>query len=122
MLAEGQDGWHTHGQVVATDVEELCVLDVRPDVGRLEVLELVVVCSGKVSNHGSVEAGDDDTTATSELVLVDAVLGEDALLHAGVGELFTERIFTDTADVDDGLWWKSVLFFRTRLSVVLSLG
>lgn len=74
------------------------------------MLKLIVICSTEVSNHRAVKTGDDDSTATGELVLVDAVLGEDTLLYTCVVNLFTEGIFTNTADVDDGLWWESVLY------------
>lgn len=73
------------------------------------MLKLIVVGSAKVSDHGAVKTGDDDTTAASELVFVDPVLGEDTLLRAGIGNLFTESIFANAADVDDGLRRESVL-------------
>lgn len=75
------------------------------------MLKLVVVGSTKVSHHGTLKTGNDDTAATSELVLIDTVLGENALLHTSGSELFTEGIFTDAADVDDRIWRESILIF-----------
>lgn len=76
------------------------------------MLKLIVICSAKVSDHRAVKTGDDNSTATGELVLVDAVLGEDTLLYTCIVDLFTVGIFANTADVDDGLWRESVLYPR----------
>lgn len=92
-----------------TDVEDLGVLDKSPDLGRLEVLNLVVVGGGKIGDHGSVVAGDDNTTASSGLGLVDAVLGANTLAIAGFAELIGLGVLADTANVDGGLSGKDVL-------------
>lgn len=74
------------------------------------MLKLIVICSAKVGDHGAVETSDDNTTATGELILVDAVFGQDTFLCTGIGNLFTEGIFANTADVDDRLRRESVLY------------
>lgn len=77
------------------------------------MLKFVVVCRAKVSDHRTVKPGDDNTTATSKLVLVDTVLGEDTLLHAGIVNLFAVGILANAADIDDGLWREGILYPRS---------
>lgn len=109
LLTKGNNGGHADSQVVTTDVVELGLLDQRPDLGLLEVLELVLVGGSEVGAHAAVVASDDNTTLTSGLGLIDAVLGVDTGLLASILEDVTELVLTDTTDVDNGLLREHVL-------------
>lgn len=109
LLTKGNDGGHADSQVVTTDVVELGLLDQRPDLGLLEVLKLVLVGGSEVGAHAAVVASDDNTTLTSGLGLIDAVLGVDTGLLASILEDVTELVLTDTTDVDNGLLREHVL-------------
>jgi hypothetical protein len=95
--------------VVATNVVDLGLLDERPDVGLLQMLNLVLVGSGEVGAHAAVVASDHNTALASRLDLVDAVLGVDAGLVAGILEDIGILVLTDTADVHDGVIGQHVL-------------
>lgn len=109
LLTESLDGRDTDSQVVATDVVELSLLDERPDVGRLQVIKLVLVGGSEVSAHAAVVAGDDNTTLAGRDVLIDAVLGMDTGLLAGLLEDVTVLVLTNAANVHDGVFRKHVL-------------
>ena len=93
-----------------TDVEELGLLDEGPDVGLLQVLELVLVGSSKVSAHAAVVASDDDTALARGLRLVDTVLGVDTSLLTGLLQDVTVLVLADTANVDNRVVGKKVLY------------
>lgn len=109
LLTKRDDGGHADSQVVATDVVDLGLLDQRPDLGLLEVLNLVLVGSSKVGAHAAVVASDDNTTLTGGLSLIDTVLGVDTGLLASLLEDVTVLVLTDTTDVDNGLLREHVL-------------
>lgn len=109
LLGEGQNGGNTDSQVVATDVVELSLLNERPDVGLLQVLNLVLVGSGEVSAHAAVVTGDDDTALAGRLRIVDTVLGVDTSLLAGLLQDLAILVLTDAADVDNGVVREQVL-------------
>lgn len=109
LLAKGDDSGHADSQVVTTDVVELGLLNQRPDLGLLEVLNLVLVGSSEVGAHAAVVASDDNTTLTSGLGLIDTVLGVNTGLLASLLEDITELVLTDTTDVDNGLLRQHVL-------------
>ena len=95
--------------MVSTDVVDLGLLNQRPDLGLLEVLELVLVGSSKVGTHAAVVTSDDNTTLTSGHSFIDTVLGVDTGLLTGLLEDVTVLVLTNTADVDDGLLGEQVL-------------
>jgi hypothetical protein len=95
--------------VVATDVVELSLLDQRPDVGLLQVLNLVLVGSSEVGAHAAVVASDNNTALASGLSLVHTVLGVDTSLLAGFLQDVTELVLANAANVDDGVLGEQVL-------------
>lgn len=109
FLGEGQNGGNTDSQVVATDVVDLSLLNERPDMGLLQVLNLVLVGSGEVSAHAAVVTGDDDTALAGGLHIVDTVLGVDTSLLAGLLQDLAILVLTDAADVDNGVVREQVL-------------
>ena len=109
LLSKGQDGRDTDSQVETTDEVVLGLLDEVPDVGLLQVLELVLVGSSKVSAQAAVVASDDSTTLASGLGLVHAVLSVDTGLLAGTLEGLAVVVVTDTTNVQDGVVGEQVL-------------
>lgn len=110
MLSKSQDGRNTNSQAVSFNVENICVLNESPDLLGLEMLKLVVVCGTKVSDHGSIVTGNDDSTFSGGDGLLDAVLGTDTALNAtGLDELVGVGVLANTADVDGRFWWENIL-------------
>jgi len=95
--------------MIATDVVNFSTLDVCPDLGRLEVLQLVVVGGGKISDHRPVMAGNDNTTTASGLILLDAIFCENALPHTSTGKSLAKGILAGTSDVDRRLRREHIL-------------
>lgn len=92
-----------------TDVVELGLLNERPDVRLLQVLDLVLVGGSKVGAHAAVVAGDDDTALAGGLGIVDTVLGVDTGLLASLLQDLGVLVTANTSDVADGAGGKSVL-------------
>lgn len=109
LLSKSLDSRHTDGQVESTNVVDLSILDLLPDVVLLQVLELVVVGSSKICAERAVVASDDDTTATSGGLLVVEVLSLDTSLLADVLEGLAVLVLADAANVEDGLGGQDVL-------------
>lgn len=103
--------------MVAPDVVDLGLLDQRPDVRLLQVLDLVLVCGSKVSDHAAVVAGDDDTALASGLDIVDTVFSVDTSLVAGVLENVGILVATNAADVEDRVVREHVLRSGRPMSV-----
>lgn len=83
----------------ATDVKHLRVLDLLPDALLLQVLDLVVIGSRKISAHGAVVARNDDTTAASRCLLVVQVLGLDARLLGNLLQRLAVLVLADAANI-----------------------
>ena len=119
MLSKSQNGWNTNSQVVSSNVEGIGIFNESPDLLGFEMLKLVVVGGTEVSDHGSVVAGDDNSTLPGGNRLFDTVLGTDTALNAtGLDELVGVGVLADTTDVDSGFWWKNILvglFISTSL-------
>lgn len=109
LLSKGLNGRHTDSQVETTNVVDLGILDLLPDVVLLQMLKLVVVGSGKICAERAVVASDDDTTATSGGLLVVEVLGLDTGLLADVLEGLAVLVLADAANVEDRLGGQDVL-------------
>jgi hypothetical protein len=109
LLAKSDDSGHADSQVVSTDVVDLGLLNQRPDLGLLEVLNLVLVGSSKVGAHAAVVASDNNTTLTGRLRLINTVLGVDTGLLASLLEDVTVLVLANAANVDNGLLRKQVL-------------
>lgn len=116
LLAEGLDSGNTDSQVVATDIVELGLLDNVPDVGLLQVLNLVLVRSSKVGAHAAVVASDNNTALASRLSLIDTVLGVDTGLLASLLQDVAELVLANAADVDDRVVGKHVLWKLVSVS------
>jgi hypothetical protein len=99
LLGERQDSFHRDGQMVAADVEELCILDLLPDLRLLQVVHLVLVRGGKVGAQRAVVACDDDTAAAGRSLFVVAVFGLNASFGADIFELLAILVAADAADV-----------------------
>jgi hypothetical protein len=95
--------------VVATDVVGLGVLDEGPDIGALQVLQVVVVGSAQLGAHAAVVAGDDNAAAAGGDLGVDAVLDAETGLLAGVAEDGGILVVAGTAEVDDAVLRQDVL-------------
>jgi hypothetical protein len=95
--------------VVSTDIVDLSLLDKSPDVGLLKVVKLVFVGSSKVGDHATVVAGNDNTTFSSGLDLVDTVFSVDTGLFAGFCEDVGVFIFANAANVGDRVLGEDVL-------------
>lgn len=102
LLSQGLDSGHADSQVEATNVVNLSVLDLLPDVVLLQVLNLVVVGRSEICAERAVVASDHDTAATSGGLLIVEVLGLDTGLLADVLEGLTVFVLADTANVEDG--------------------
>lgn len=93
----------------ATDVVHLGVLDELPDLGLLQVVQVVVVGSTEVGAQASVVASDDGTAAASLLLRVDTVLDTEASGLDGIVEDGRVLVVASTADVDDAVGREDVL-------------
>lgn len=109
FLREGKDGGHANSQVEASDVVVLSGLDEGPDLLRLEMVELVVVCGGQVGAKRSVVASDDNTASSSGVLFVDTVFGPEAGLLAGVAQSIGVLVLANTTNVQDGVGREYVL-------------
>lgn len=116
LFTESLDGGNTHGQVVTANVVDLSLLDERPDVRLLQMLDLVLVGRSKVGAHATVVAGDDDTTLASGLDIVDPVFGVDTSLGACLLEDIGVLVFSDTANVESRVVGENVLPMRLTLA------
>ena len=96
--------------MIATNVEELGVLDQLPDLGLLQVLNLVLVGGGKVGAQGAVVAGDDNTAATSGGLLIITVGSLDTGMGTDVLKLLAVLVAANAANVDGGIGGEDVLY------------
>jgi hypothetical protein len=109
LLSQSLDGGHADGQVEATNIVDLGVLNLLPDVVLLQVLKLVVVGRSKVGAERAVVASDDDTTSASGGLLIVEVLGLDTSFLADVLEGLAVLVLANAANVEDGLGGQDVL-------------
>lgn len=97
------------GEVVASNVVDLGVLDESPVLGLLQVVQVVVVGSAEVSAETAVVAGDDDAASAGGLLLVDAVLDTQAGGLDGIVQGGGVLVVADAAEVDDAVGGQDVL-------------
>lgn len=95
--------------MVTTDVDHLGALSQRPDLGLLQVLQVVVVRGAQEGAERPVVAGDDNTALARADLLVNAVLDPQADGTDGVLEDGGILVVADTADVDDAVGGQDVL-------------
>jgi hypothetical protein len=117
LFTKGLDSRHTDSKVVAANVVDLSLLNKRPDVRLLEMLNLVFVGRSKVSAHAAVVASDDHTALASGLSIIHTVLS----VHTGLGAGFLEDIgilvTADTTNVDNGVVGEDVLTNRITVNI-----
>lgn len=99
--------------MVSSNVEKLRILHQLPDLGRLQVIQLVQVRSCQIRAQRAVVPGDDNTTATSGCLIVVSVFGADTSLCRDVLEHLAVLVFSDAADVDCGIGREHVLMHRS---------
>lgn len=109
LLGKGQNSRDADCQVVSTNIVVLSLLDKRPDVRLLQVVNLVLVCRSEVSAHATVVTSDNDATLAGGLDIVHTILGMDTSLVAGLLEDIGVLVLTDTANVHDGVLGEHVL-------------
>lgn len=97
------------GEVETTDIEDLGVLDELPDLGLLQVIDIVVVGSTEVGAETSVVASDDNTTSSGLLLGVDSVLDTEASSLDGIVKNGGVLVVTGTTEVDDAVGREDVL-------------
>lgn len=112
FFGQRQDGRHAHGQMVTADEVERGLLNERPDAGRLEMIDFVLVGGSQVRAHATVVTGDDDATAAGGDLGVHTIFHAEAGFVAGGAEDIGIFVGTDTADVEDALGWEDVLLQR----------
>lgn len=95
--------------MVTANVVELGVLNQRPDIRALQVLEVIVVGSAQLGAHAAVVARDDDAAAAGGHLGVDAVLDAEAGLLAGLAEDGGVLVVAGAAEVDDAVRRQHVL-------------
>lgn len=109
LLGKGQNGRDANCQVVSTNIIVLSLLDKRPDVRLLQVVNLVLVCRSKVSAHATVVTSDNDAALASGLDIVHTILGVNTSLVAGLLEDIGVLVLTNTANVHNGVVGEHVL-------------
>lgn len=95
--------------MVAADVVKVGVLGEGPNLGALEVLDVIEVGGAEVGAEGAVGVGDDDATAAGGRLGVDAVLDAQADLLDGVAQDGGVLVVADAAEVDDAVRGQQVL-------------
>lgn len=96
-------------EVEAANVVDARVLDQGPDLGLLQVVDVVVVGGPEISAQASVMAGDDDAAAARLLLGVDAVLDTQAGGLDGVVQDGRVLVVTGASKVDDAVGGQHVL-------------
>lgn len=91
------------------NIEDIGVLGKGPDLGLLQVVEVVVVGSAEVGAEGAVVAGDDGAAAAGGVLGVDTVLDAKASGLDGIMEGGGVLVVTNAAEVDDAVGGKDVL-------------
>lgn len=87
--------------MVSTHVVDLGLLDERPDLRLLQMLDLVTVRCGKIGAETAVLTCDNDTAAAGRLLFIDAVFDADAFLRGGGLEDLGVLVLADGSNIDD---------------------
>lgn len=116
LLGERQNGRNAHRQMIPTNIVYLSLLDQGPDVGLLQMLDLVLIRGSEMCAHAAVVAGDDDTALARGLGLVDAVFGMHTGLLARLLENVGVLVATNAADVQHGVVGEDVLCKDRRVN------
>jgi hypothetical protein len=95
--------------VVPTNKVSGSALDQLPHLGALQVLEVIVVRSRKICDHGSVVVGDNDSAPAGRLGLIDTVLDAETGGLDGVVQDGGVLVVTNAAEEDDAVGRQHVL-------------
>lgn len=106
--------------MVTTNIENLSFLCQGPDLRLLQVLGLVLVGSSKVGAHAAVVAGDDNTTLSSGLDIVNTVFSAHTGLLASIPEKISVVVLANAANVDDRVVGEQVLHTQHQSALVAS--
>ena len=109
LLGERQYSRNANRQMVTTDIVNLSLLDQRPDLGLLQVLNLVLIRGSQMRAHAAVVTGDDDTALARGLGLIYTVLGMHTGLLACLLENVGVLVATNAADVEHRVFGEDVL-------------
>lgn len=96
-------------EVEATNVVDLSILNELPDLGLLQVVDIVVVGGTEISAQASVVASNDNTASASLLLGVDSVLNTETSSLDGIVEDGRVLIVTSTTEVDNAVGRENVL-------------
>jgi hypothetical protein len=96
-------------EVVTANVVHLGVLNKAPDLGLLQVVEVIVVGSTEISAQASVVASNDNTATPSLLLGVNTILdaeasGLDSIVHDG-----RVLVVTSTTEIHDAVGRQDIL-------------
>ncbi len=108
MTDQGRRTSHT-GEMETTNIVEVGVLGKLPDLGLLEMFDVVEVGGAEVGAERTVRAGDDGAAAAGGGVGVDAVLDAQADLLDGVPQDGGVLVVADAAEVHDAVRRQHVL-------------
>ena len=75
----------------------------------LQMLDFVSVCCGKIGDHASVVASNDDTTSSGWLLLIVPVANSKTSLLVGILEDLGVLVVADTPKEDYRVWLEQVL-------------
>lgn len=106
---ERQSGHLRTSEVEAANVVDVGIFSKSPDLGLLQVVEVVVVGGAEVSAEGAVEAGDDGAAAARGLLGVDTVLDAEAGGLDGIVEGGGVFVVANAAEVDNTVGGQNVL-------------
>lgn len=95
--------------MVATDIDDLGALGERPDLGLLQVLQVIVVRGIERGAQRPVVAGDDNTAPPSGHLGVNAVLDTEADVADSIVQNGGVLVVADTTDVDNAVGGEHVL-------------
>ena len=93
----------------ATNIIDLRILDLLPDALFFQMLNLVIVGSGKIGAQGAVVAGDNNTTTAGRGFLVVKIFGLDACVTGDLLQGLTVLVLADATKVDNGVGCENVL-------------
>lgn len=109
VLVKDGDWGALTGEVVTANVVDIGILNQAPDLGLLEVVQIVVVRGAQIRAHAPVVAGDDHAATAGRLRRLDAVLDAQAGLLDGVLEDGGVLVVANAAQVHDAVVGQQVL-------------
>lgn len=95
--------------MVAANVVDISILNQAPDLGLLQVVQIIVVGGAQICAHTPVVTRDDHTAPTGRLRGLDAVLDAQAGLLDSILEDGGVLVFANAAQVHDAVVGQQVL-------------